>query len=50
MAKNRQGSHKTKGRSEVKGRSKKPFSQKGTGNARAGNKKTTQRRFAKNIN
>ncbi len=33
-AKSRQGSHKTKSRSEVSGRSKKPFSQKGTGNAR----------------
>ena len=33
-AKSRQGSHKTKTRSEVSGRSKKPFSQKGTGNAR----------------
>ena len=29
-AKSRQGSHKTKTRSEVSGRSKKPFSQKGT--------------------
>ena len=35
-AKSRQGSHKTKTRSEVSGRSKKPFSQKGTGNARQG--------------
>ena len=35
-AKSRQGSHKIKSRSEVKGRSKKPFSQKGTGNARQG--------------
>ena len=35
-AKNRQGSHKTKSRSKVSGRSKKPFSQKGTGNARQG--------------
>ena len=35
----RQGSHKTKTRSEVKGRSKKPFSQKGTGNARQGSSK-----------
>ena len=35
-AKSRQGSHKTKSRSEVSGRSKKPFSQKGTGNARQG--------------
>ncbi len=38
-AKNRQGSHKTKSRSEVKGGSKKPFSQKGTGNARQGSSK-----------
>ena len=38
-AKNRQGSHKTKTRSEVKGRTKKPFSQKGTGNARQGSSK-----------
>ncbi len=38
-AKARQGSHKTKTRSEVKGRSKKPFSQKGTGNARQGSSK-----------
>ena len=32
-AKSRQGSHKTKTRSEVSGRAKKPFAQKGTGNA-----------------
>ncbi len=38
-AKSRQGSHKTKSRSEVNGRSKKPFSQKGTGNARQGSNK-----------
>ena len=38
-AKNRQGSHKTKTRSEVNGRAKKPFSQKGTGNARQGSSK-----------
>ncbi len=38
-AKNRQGSHKTKTRSEVKGGAKKPFSQKGTGNARQGSSK-----------
>ena len=35
----RQGSHKTKTRSEVKGKSKKPFAQKGTGNARQGSSK-----------
>ena len=38
-AKSRQGSHKTKTRSEVSGRAKKPFSQKGTGNARQGSNK-----------
>ena len=38
-AKSRQGSHKTKSRSEVNGRSKKQFSQKGTGNARQGSNK-----------
>ena len=38
-AKNRQGTHKTKTRSEVNGRAKKPFSQKGTGNARQGSSK-----------
>ena len=38
-AKSRQGSHKTKSRSEVSGKSKKPFSQKGTGNARQGSSK-----------
>ena len=38
-AKARQGSHHTKTRSEVKGRAKKPFSQKGTGNARQGSSK-----------
>ena len=38
-AKSRQGSHKTKTRSEVSGKSKKPFAQKGTGNARQGSSK-----------
>ncbi len=38
-AKSRQGSHSTKSRSEVSGGSKKPFSQKGTGNARQGSSK-----------
>ena len=38
-AKSRQGSHKTKSRSEISGRAKKPFSQKGTGNARQGSSK-----------
>ena len=38
-AKSRQGTHKTKARSEVNGRAKKPFAQKGTGNARQGSSK-----------
>jgi len=38
-AKGRIGSHKTKTRSEVKGGAKKPFAQKGTGNARQGSSK-----------
>jgi len=38
-AKKRQGTHNTKTRSEIKGKSKKPFSQKGTGNARQGSSK-----------
>ena len=38
-AKLRQGTHKTKTRSEVNGRGKKPFAQKGTGNARQGSSK-----------
>jgi len=38
-AKSRQGSHNTKTRSEVRGKAKKPFSQKGTGNARQGSSK-----------
>ena len=38
-AKSRQGTHKTKTRSEVTGRAKKPFAQKGTGNARQGSSK-----------
>ena len=38
-AKSRQGSHKTKTRSEIKGKAKKPFAQKGTGNARQGRSK-----------
>lgn len=39
MAKKRTGNRKTKSRSEVKGKAKKPFSQKGTGNARQGSSK-----------
>jgi len=39
MSNSRQGNHKTKTRSEVRGKAKKPFSQKGTGNARQGSSK-----------
>ena len=38
-AKKRQGTHKVKTRSEVKGKAKKPFAQKGSGNARQGSSK-----------
>lgn len=40
----RQGTHKTKSRAEVAGSSKKMYKQKGTGRARAGNKRTPVRR------
>lgn len=43
-ANNRQGTFKSKSRSEVAGCSKKLYKQKGTGNARAGNKRTPVRR------
>jgi large subunit ribosomal protein L4 len=39
MANKRQGTHKTKGRSEVTGSTKKMYRQKGTGNARRGDVK-----------
>tara|TARA_Y100000590_G_scaffold468965_1_gene654111 strand:+ start:1659 stop:2282 length:624 start_codon:yes stop_codon:yes gene_type:complete len=39
MLKSREGNHKTKTRSEVRGKSKKPFKQKGTGSARQGSSK-----------
>lgn len=39
LDKRRSGSHKTKERSEVSGTGKKPFKQKGTGNARRGDNK-----------
>jgi len=44
MAKRRQGSHQTKGRTEVSGGGKKPFKQKGTGRARQGTIRAAQMR------
>jgi large subunit ribosomal protein L4 len=44
QASRRQGSHKTKSRSEVAGNRKKLYRQKGTGNARAGSRRTNIRR------
>lgn len=44
LAARRQGTHSTKGTSEVNGSTRKLFKQKGTGNARAGSKKAVQRR------
>ena len=40
----RQGSHKTKSRAEVAGNKKKMYRQKGTGNARAGSRRSNIRR------
>src|SRR5580765_8829200 len=40
----RQGTHKTKGRGEVAGTTKKMYRQKGTGNARAGSRRSGIRR------
>jgi large subunit ribosomal protein L4 len=42
LAKRRQGTHKTKTRSEISGTSAKPWRQKGTGRARAGDRKASQ--------
>lgn len=42
LAKRRQGSHKTKGISEISGTGKKPFRQKGTGRARQGSMRSPQ--------
>ena len=44
QANRRQGSHKTKSRGEVSGSTKKMYRQKGTGNARAGSKRSGVRR------
>lgn len=43
-AKRRSGCHKTKGISEISGTTKKPFKQKGTGNARQGSLRSPQMR------
>jgi large subunit ribosomal protein L4 len=42
LAKRRQGTHSTKGISQVSGTTRKPFRQKGTGNARMGSKRSAQ--------
>lgn len=44
LAKRRSGNHKTKGISEISGTGKKPFAQKGTGNARQGSTRSPQMR------
>ncbi len=44
QANRRQGSHQTKSRSDVSGSTKKLYRQKGTGNARAGSRRTNVRR------
>jgi len=44
LAKRRSGNHKTKQRSEITGTGKKPWAQKGTGRARAGDLKRSQDR------
>ena len=42
LAKRRSGNHKTKGVSDIQGTTKKPWSQKGTGRARAGSLRSPQ--------
>ena len=42
MASRRSGNHKTKTVSEISGTTKKPFNQKGTGNARQGSLRSVQ--------
>jgi large subunit ribosomal protein L4 len=44
QANGRQGTHRTKDRSDVAGTTKKMYRQKGTGNARAGSRRAPQRR------
>jgi large subunit ribosomal protein L4 len=45
----RQGSHKTKTISEISGTGKKPFAQKGTGNARAGTLRASHHRGGQTV-
>lgn len=44
LARRRQGTHKAKERGEISGSNKKPFRQKGTGNARQGHKRSPLQR------
>ena len=46
LAKRRAGTHKTKGMGEVQGTTKKPYRQKGTGNARQGSLRSPQFRLS----
>src|SRR3546814_18669537 len=49
LAKRRQGTHKTKGISEISGTTKKPYRQKGTGRARQGSVRATQFRGGQTV-
>jgi large subunit ribosomal protein L4 len=49
LAHQRQGTHKTKERGEVRGSTKKPYRQKGTGNARQGHKRSPLHRHGGTI-
>lgn len=49
QANQRQGTHKVKGRGEVQGSTKKPYKQKGTGNARQGHKRSPLHRHGGTI-
>ena len=44
LTRKRSGNHKTKGISEISGTTRKPFKQKGTGNARQGSRRSPQMR------
>ena len=49
LANRRQGTHKSKERGEISGSNKKPYRQKGTGNSRAGHKRSPLRRHGGTI-